>query len=212
MPAAPSLEAAPSQEAAANPSKRQCREADTELRQFFRSWAWKREHRQALNTLLATPATGCSCAQLAPDLHYTCMTVAARCSRTSHLASGLFVSSNQPALLAVWLSPHTWGHGHHASAACTQAAEMCCAGTHLNKHIGHATTCRPDRDRFQRPYKHPMVVDGQPTTLTVHQKKFAAEGFASTGGHRHSPPAPLISRGPCSALFYFAQSKGAAEH
>eukprot|EP00879_Flechtneria_rotunda_P030302 GHRR01032922.1.p1 GENE.GHRR01032922.1~~GHRR01032922.1.p1 ORF type:complete len:247 (+),score=39.72 GHRR01032922.1:247-987(+) len=39
---------------------------------------------------------------------------------------------------------------------------------------------RPDKDRFQRPYKYILMVDGQSVTLTIQQQKFLAEGFAST--------------------------------
>jgi hypothetical protein len=40
---------------------------------------------------------------------------------------------------------------------------------------------RPDKERFTRPYVHKMLVDGCETKLTIHQAKFTAQGFASTG-------------------------------
>uniref|UniRef100_A0A383VHV1 Uncharacterized protein n=1 Tax=Tetradesmus obliquus TaxID=3088 RepID=A0A383VHV1_TETOB len=41
---------------------------------------------------------------------------------------------------------------------------------------------RPDKERFHRPYKHAMTVPGSdaPITLSIRQKKFGPEGFAST--------------------------------
>ncbi|KAF6266140.1 putative methyltransferase-domain-containing protein [Scenedesmus sp. NREL 46B-D3] len=41
---------------------------------------------------------------------------------------------------------------------------------------------RPDKERFHRPYKHTMVLPGSEVsiTLSIRQKKFGPEGFAST--------------------------------
>jgi uncharacterized protein YegL len=46
--------------------------------------------------------------------------------------------------------------------------------------------CRPDKDRFHRPYVHSMSVPDssgatQQLTVTIKQQKFGSEGFASTG-------------------------------
>jgi hypothetical protein len=46
--------------------------------------------------------------------------------------------------------------------------------------------CRPDKDRFHRPYIHTMSVADrsgqvQQVSLTIKQQKFSSEGFASTG-------------------------------
>ena len=52
---------------------------------------------------------------------------------------------------------------------------------------------RPDKERFQRPYVHKMQVDGSEAKLTIHQSKFTAEGFASTGERAAHPSRRLIA-------------------
>lgn len=39
---------------------------------------------------------------------------------------------------------------------------------------------RPDKDRFRRPYRYPFGDKGKPEDLTIKQRQFGPEGFAST--------------------------------
>lgn len=57
-----------------------------------------------------------------------------------------------------------------------------CAGHTWVAHGKPCNACRPDKERFHRPYKHAMTVPGSDAsiTLSIRQKKFGPEGFAST--------------------------------
>ncbi|CAM6099596.1 unnamed protein product [Calypogeia fissa] len=39
---------------------------------------------------------------------------------------------------------------------------------------------RPDRDRFELPYKHKLIIDGKQSILSIQQRPFKTTGFAST--------------------------------
>lgn len=87
-------------------------------------------------------------------------------------------------------------NGRSAATGCRIA--FCCSPPHPTPNTLHCPPsthlpntlpplpCRPDKDRFQRPYIHTMVTpdsSGRPqeVTLTIKQQRFTSEGFASTG-------------------------------